>query len=175
MRDRSERDAEFTAFVAARRPQLRRTAYLLCGDWHAAEDLVQIALAKVYAAWPRLRTDVTPDAYARRTLLRTHIDETRRPWRREFTSTAIPDLPAAPGLPMEEREALLAALGSLAPGQRRVVVLRHWLGLSVEETAADLGCSTGTVKSQTVRAVTRLRAALDSSSLTTEDNHEPTR
>ena len=175
MRDRSERDTEFTAFVAARRPQLRRTAYLLCGDWHAAEDLVQIALAKLYAAWPRLRKDVTPDAYARRTLLRAHIDETRRPWRREVTSTTLPEPATTGGLAFEEREALLAALNALAPGQRRVVVLRHWLGLSVEETAADLGCSTGTVKSQTVRAVTRLRAALEGSALTTEDNHEPTR
>ena len=175
MRDRSERDAEFTAFVAARRAQLRRTAYLLCGDWHAAEDLVQIALAKLYAAWPRLRQDVTPDAYARRTLLRAHIDETRRPWRRELTGTAVPEPASSTGLAYEEREALLTALNALAPGQRRVVVLRHWLGLSVEETAADLGCSTGTVKSQTVRAVTRLRAALESSAMTTEDNHEPTR
>ena len=81
MRDRSERDAEFTAFVAARRAQLRRTAYLLCGDWHAAEDLVQIALAKLYAAWPRLRQDVTPDAYARRTLL-------RAPYRRDPAAVA---------------------------------------------------------------------------------------
>ena len=175
MRDPSERDTEFTAFVAARRPQLRRTAYLLCGDWHAAEDIVQVTLAKVYAAWPRLRTDVTPDAYTRRTLLRAHIDETRRPWRREVTSTALPEFAASSGLAVEEREALMAALNSLAPGQRRVVVLRHWLGLSVEETAADLGCSTGTVKSQTVRAVTRLRAALQGGALTTEDNHEPTR
>ncbi len=175
MRDKSERDAEFTAFVAARRPQLRRTAYLLCGDWHAAEDLVQVALAKVYAAWPRLRNDITPDAYTRRTLVRVHIDETRRPWRREVSRSESPEVAATSGLEWEEREALLAALDALAPGQRRIVVLRHWLGLSVEETAVDLGCSTGTVKSQTARAVTRLRAALEGNPLTREDNHEPTR
>ena len=173
MKDETERD--YIDFVTHQANALCRTAYLLCGDWHAAEDIVQVTLAKVYAAWPRLRKDVTPDAYTRRILVRAHIDETRRPWRREVTSTAFPEPAASTGLAMEEREALMAALNSLAPGQRRVVVLRHWLGLSVEETAADLGCSTGTVKSQTVRAVTRLRAALEGGALTTEDNHEPTR
>ena len=101
--------------------------------------------------------------------------ELHRMARRELASTSLPELATVTGLAMEERDALLAALSALSPGQRRVVVLRPWLGLSVEETAADLGCSTGPVKSQTVRAVTRLRAALEGGSLTTEDNHEPTR
>ncbi len=70
MGDKGERDTEFSAYVAARRPQLRRTAYLLCGNWHTAEDLVQQTLAKLYVAWPRLHRDSSPDAYARRTLVR---------------------------------------------------------------------------------------------------------
>ncbi len=166
MDNASSRDAEFTSYVAARRPQLRRTAFLLCGDWHLAEDLVQTALAKLYVAWPRVRRNGSPEAYVRTILVRSHIDETRRPWRRERSSSQLPEVAAAVGPPLEEREALLAALASLPPGQRAAVVLRHWAGLSVEETAADLGCSTGTVKSQTARAVARLREVLDASPAT---------
>ena len=82
------RDAEFSEYVAARRAQLRRTAYLLCGDSHRAEDLVQTVLMKLYVAWPRVRrgegdSGGNVDAYARRMLVNAHIDETRRPWRRE--------------------------------------------------------------------------------------------
>ena len=171
----SEHEADFTAYVAARRAHLRRTAFLLCGDWHAAEDLVQITLAKLYAAWPRLRRDVSPDAYARKTLVRVHIDETRRPWRREAWGNPVPDAAAPAGLSVEDRQELLCALGSLPAGQRRAVVLRYWLGLTVEETATDLGCSAGTVKSQTARAVTRLREALHEPAPTPEDDYEPTR
>lgn len=156
----TSRDAEFTAYVAARRAHLRRTAFLLCGDWHRAEDLVQVALAKLYVAWPRVRRDSSPEAYVRTILVRTHVDETRRPWRRERCSDQLPEDQARTGLPLEERDALRTALASLPPRQRAVVVLRHWVGLSVEETAAELGCSTGTVKSQTARAVSRLREAL---------------
>lgn len=171
----SDRDAEFTAYVAARRGHLRRTAFLLCGDWHAAEDLVQTTLAKLYAAWPRVRRDASPEAYARRTLVRVHIDELRRPWRRELHTTPMPDIAANDGMSVEDRQSLLAALAALPVGQRQVVVLRYWLGLSIEETANDLGCSTGTVKSQTARAVTRLRGVLAESALTLEDDYEPTR
>ncbi len=172
---KTEREAEFTAYVAARRAHLRRTAFLLCGDWHAAEDLVQVALAKLYVAWPRLHRDTSPDGYTRRILVRAHLDETRRPWRREFAGEALPEAPTRDALPVEDRQALLAALAALPDGQRRAVVLRHWLGLSIEETAADLGCSTGTVKSQTARAVTRLRDVLTEPALDLEDDYEPTR
>jgi RNA polymerase sigma-70 factor (sigma-E family) len=171
----SERDEQFTAFVAARRAHLRRTAYLLCGDWHQAEDLVQMTLAKVYVAWPRLYRDSTPDAFTRRTLIRTHIDETRRPWHRTRAAQELTDQPEPEGLAAEDRDALLSALRDLPDGQRRAVVLRHWLGLSVEETARDLGCSTGTVKSQTARAVHRLREALGESSPPQEDDYERAR
>ena len=156
-----DRDEEFSAYVAQRRPQLYRTAVLLCGDVHRAEDVVQTALAKLYAAWPRVRRADSIDAYARRAVVNTHLDETRRPWRRErsFATTDL-DGCAPSGLAVEETDALWTALRALPPGQRRVVVLRHYWGLSVEETAADLGISTGTVKSQTSDALARLRSTL---------------
>jgi RNA polymerase sigma-70 factor (sigma-E family) len=156
-----DRDEEFSAYVGERRAQLYRTAVLLCGDPHRAEDVVQTALAKLYAAWPRVRRADSVDAYARRAVVNVHLDETRRPWRRErSTSAADLDGRAPAGLPVEEVDALWSALRALPAGQRRVVVLRHYWGLSVEETAADLGVSTGTVKSQTSDALARLRSTL---------------
>ena len=157
---RSERDDAFSEYVVARRTQLHRTAYLLCGDRHRAEDLVQTTLTKLYLAWPRLRDDGNVDAFARRVLVNAHIDETRRPWRRERAGLDGLDPAIAPGLAPEDGDLLMAALAALPEGQRRVVVLRHYWGLSVEETAADLGCSTGNVKSQTSHALRRLEQAL---------------
>ncbi|HVK28970.1 MAG TPA: SigE family RNA polymerase sigma factor [Nocardioides sp.] len=156
----ARRDEAFAAYVAQRRPQLFRAAWLLCGDPHRAEDIVQTALAKLYVAWPRAERAQSVDAYVRRALVNSHIDESRRPWRRE--SSAGDDLPErGVGAPaVEEYDALWAALRALPPGQRRVVVLRHWWGLSVEETAADLGIGAGTVKSQTSAALAALRTAL---------------
>jgi RNA polymerase sigma-70 factor (sigma-E family) len=166
---KAERDRQFTDYVTSSRAHLRRTAYLLCGDWHLAEDLVQTTLAKLYVAWPRLHRDSTPDAFARRVLVRAHIDETRRPWNRRRARQEPSEDVAREGLPVEERDELMRALADLPPGQRQAVVLRHWLGLSVEETARDLACSTGTVKSQTARAVARLREALHTASRDGED------
>lgn len=154
------RDADFTAYVTARRDRLYRTAYLLCGgDVHRAEDVVQQALTKLYVAWPRVSRAESVDAYARRTVVNAHLDEVRRPWRRERAVDAVPEV-ATSDPDLEGADALWTALRGLAPGQRRVVVLRHYLGLSVEETAADLGITPGTVKSQTSDALARLRAAL---------------
>ena len=160
------REAEFSEFVVSRRTQLRRTAYLLCGDAHRAEDLAQTVLMKLYVAWPRVRrTDrgvgVNVDAYARRMLVNAHIDETRRPWRREWSDEGPLDvLEATEPTPTEDRDLLMSALASLPPRQRAAVVLRHYWGLSVEETARDLGCSTGTVKSQASRGLATLRKRL---------------
>lgn len=153
-------DVEFGAYVEQRRGHLRRTAYFLCGDWHLAEDLVQTTLARLYVAWPRLVREGREDAYARRILVNAHHDERRRPWRRERAGLDGVDNTARPAASVEDRDALIRALQALPPGQRRVVVLRHWWGASVEECAADLGISTGTVKSQTSRALDRLHELL---------------
>ncbi|RYU11007.1 SigE family RNA polymerase sigma factor [Nocardioides iriomotensis] len=165
----SVRDREFTEYVAARRPQLRRTAYLLCGDSHRAEDLVQVALTKLYVAWPRVRRDANVDAFARRIVVNSHLDETRRPWRRERTGLDGIDVASPPPLPPEDRDALLAALQQLPAGQRRVVVLRHYWGLTVQEAADDLGVTTGTVKSQTSAALDALHRLLSPSFEDTPD------
>lgn len=154
------RDDEFCEFVVARRARLFRTAYLLCGDRQRAEDLVQVSLTKVYLAWRRIHRDGDLDAYVRRVLVNAHIDETRRPWRRERPGIDGIDIAAGSGLSYEDSDALWTALRGLSPGQRRVVVLRHYWGLSVEETAADLGVSAGTVKSQTAAALANLREVL---------------
>jgi len=156
---RSQRDAEFEAYVAAARPRLRRLAYSLCGDWHAADDVVQSALAKLYVAWPRVARAANPDAYVRRTLVRTTIDESRRPWRRETSGLDGHD--RALDAPDPGRPDLVAALQRLPEMQRKTVVLRHWLGLSVAETAHDLGIAEGTVKSHTSRALAALQSLLE--------------
>jgi RNA polymerase sigma-70 factor (sigma-E family) len=156
---RSQRDAEFEAYVAAARPRLRRLAYSLCGDWHAADDVVQTALAKLYVAWPRVSRASDQDAYVRRTVARTTIDESRRPWRRERSGLDGHDGPDRE-VPVLERHELVAALQALPEMQRKTVVLRHWLGLSVAETAHDLGISEGTVKSHTSRALAALNVLM---------------
>ena len=143
----TSRDDEFSAFVAARQAHLRRMAYAVCGDWHRADDLLQTALVKLYVAWPRLHLDGREEAYARQIIVRANIDESRRPWRRERPGLDGHDRVARPELPAEERSALFDALQDLPLMQRKVIVLRHWLGLSVEETARELEMAIGTVKS----------------------------
>ncbi len=155
-----ERDAAFSEFVAARRTHLRRIAYAICGDWHRADDLVQTALLKLYVAWPRLNRDGREEAYVRTIIVRADIDEHRKPWRRERATADLPQRPARDELPVEERSALFEALQALPPMQRKVVVLRHWLALSVEETAHELRISQGTVKSHSSRGLAALREAL---------------
>lgn len=155
-------DAEFSRYVAARRGAVRRTAYLLCGDWHQADDLTQTAFVKLYGAWGRIRNRDALDAYVRSTLVRATVDESRRPWRREKATCAMPDIPAPSDIAqvVADREMVRAALASVPPGQRAVLVLRYFEGLDVSATAAALGCSEGNVKSQSSRGLSALRAAL---------------
>ena len=162
---RRDRDAELTAFVEARRPALRRFAYALCGDWHRADDLVQTALVKTYLAWDRLHTEGREEAYVRRAILTSHVDEGRRPWRRERTSLDGHDR-AVDAPDHGDRPALVAALQTLPVMQRQVVVLRYLVDLSVEEVAAELGISTGTVKSHASRGREQLRSRLGSTTIT---------
>lgn len=158
---RASRDEEFTQFVAARQTHLRRVAYACCGDWHRADDLLQTALTKVYVAWPRIH-DGGAEAYTRRVIVRANVDESRRPWRRERPGLDGIDEPLRAGLAPEERSALFDALQDLPEMQRKVAVLRHWLGLSVVETATELRISEGTVKSHSSRALDRLQKVLTS-------------
>jgi RNA polymerase sigma-70 factor (sigma-E family) len=151
-------DEEFAAYVAASRPALWRTAYLLCGNATQADDLVQSALLKLYVAWPRLVHGDRLDGYARRIVVNSHIDETRRPWRRE--TEPLEGREAVADRTAEDHSALLRALKALPAGQRRVVVLRHYWGLSVAETATDLGISEGGVKSQCAIGLRKLEEAL---------------
>ncbi len=153
------RDDDFSEYFAARAHALRATAYLLCGDWHRAEDITQVAMTKLYLAWPRLR-QVGLDAYARKVVVRTFLAENRRLWRkREHLTHEPPELPASFG-DTEQRLLVQSALASVPPRQRAVLVLRYWNDLSVEETAEALGCSAGTVKSQAARGVAALRRRL---------------
>ena len=146
--------AGFTEYVGARRPLMYRTAYVLTGDHHHAEDLVQQVLTRLYVRWPKVERMDSVDGYVRRMLVNANVDRIRR--RREHTDLDGVDV----AVPVADSDAVLdleQALAALAPGQRRVVVLRHLWGLSVEETAETLGVSPGTVKSQTADAISRLR------------------
>ena len=146
----------------ARRPALLRLATLLAaGDEHLAEDLVQTALTRLYVAWRRVERDQGPEAYARRILVNA------RGRRAAPAVAAQRDQPGRPargrrGPPARPRTATpsRSALAALGPRMRAAVVLRHWLGYDVAECAALLGCSEGTVKSQTARGLDRLRALL---------------
>lgn len=155
-----QRRSAFTEFALAQRPRYRRLAYALCGDWHAADDIVQNAFARVYVAWPRVRRGGAEDAYVRRAILRAAIDESRRPWRHETTGVDGLDPAARTEADPGDRHDLIDALLRLPEMQRRAVVLRHWLGLSVAEVAADLQISEGTVKSHTSRALNRLHTLM---------------
>ncbi|XUL94234.1 SigE family RNA polymerase sigma factor [Streptomyces galilaeus] len=154
-----ESGLDFDDFARSRQAHLRRSAHLLCGDWHLAEDLTQTALAKLYAVWRRVRQLESPDGYARRVLYRTFIDETRRRRWWERTGTPHEDV-VAPASDPDLRLTLLDALRQLPPRGRAVLVLRFWEDQSVEATAAALGCSVGTVKSQTSRGLGTLRRIL---------------
>ncbi|KRB78654.1 RNA polymerase subunit sigma-24 [Nocardioides sp. Root190] len=157
---RAEREAAYVEFATSRRDQLRRIAYGMCGDWHRADDLVQTALVKLYVAWPRVAHGGAQDAYVRKILLNAAIDASRRPASRETPTDQLPETPAPADTSTEDRASLVAAMQLLPAQQRATVLLRHWLGLSVVETAAALGIAEGTVKSHTSRGLAALREVL---------------
>jgi len=156
---KAEDEQAFREFVTSQMASLRKLAYMTCGDWHTAEDAVANALVKLYPRWRRLDR---PDLYAKTMVYRAAIDETRRPWRRERSAgEAMPDVPQRdPAAAVDERLRIRAALESVPPRQRAAVVLRHYLGLSLEDTAGVLGCNLGTAKSQTSRGLAKLRELL---------------
>jgi RNA polymerase sigma-70 factor (sigma-E family) len=161
---KNERDLQFHSFVLARRAWLVRTATLLtAGDSHLAEDLVQSTLTKLYVAWSAFQRADNPDGYVRRTLVNGITDERRRLWRRRERSMAnLPDRPRIDPESDDICDGLRQALRDLPPRMRAAVVFRYVYDLDIAATADALGCSEGTVKSQTARALDRLRAVLES-------------
>lgn len=164
-RDRKvARDEEFQSFVIGRWPRLMRTAFLLTGEQHAAEDLVQSTLEQVYVAWRRVGSADDPEAYVRRVMINAHARKHRRRLK-EFLAPKD-DEGLAHELPdtgdhiarADDRGALLKALAQLPPRQREAVVLRYWEDLTETQAAQAMGCSVGAVKSNTAKGIAKLRA-----------------
>lgn len=155
-------EREFRHYVLARRDVLLREAYLLTGDAHLAEDLVQTALAKAYVAWRRVVAADSPDAYVRRILINAHHSASRRLRVRELLTGSVPEVLAPGGGPGDpgsaDRLDVVRALLALPLRQRTAVVLRYWADLPEGEVAAVMGCSVGAVRSQAHRGLERLRA-----------------
>jgi RNA polymerase sigma-70 factor (sigma-E family) len=151
-------DERFTAYVRDRGEHHLRVAVLLTGDWHAAQDLVQESLVKLYRAWPKLRLDGDPDAYLRRIMVNTHRSWWRARWRRETPAGELPDTVIADFADGQAFAALVRqALQALPQRQRAAVVLRYCADLPEAEVADLLGCSVGTVKTHTHRGLQALR------------------
>lgn len=164
---RKSDEDRFREFARGQAAVMRRSAFLLCGDWHLAEDLTQMTLVKMYRAWPKVSRTDRPINYARRTLVNCWFDEWRRGWRRaELSMVEVPDHgdeqadPVHRQLNDELREQLFDALFAVPPRQRAVLVLRYYEAFSVAETAETLGCSEGTVKSQAARGLATMKTAL---------------
>jgi RNA polymerase sigma-70 factor (sigma-E family) len=156
-----EDDAEYVDYVTARLQALRRAAYLLCGDGHRADDLVQVTVIALYRHWKRARVADSIDAYAHRVLVRAFLAERRLRWARVRLMSEPPERIAPPPAGVEERELLRTALGQLSRAQRTVLVLRFACDLSVDEVAGIMRCSPGTVKTHTSRGLAALRRVLD--------------
>ncbi|MEU7859609.1 SigE family RNA polymerase sigma factor [Nonomuraea sp. NPDC049141] len=152
-------DADFVDFVRHRGDHHLRTAVLLTGDWHTAEDLVQSCLGKLYRVWHRLDTRSEPDAYLRRILVNTYRSWWRARWRREIPRAELPDLPgpADLGEARAVAEDVRKALAKLPVRQRTALVLRFFADLPESEVADLMGCSAGTVKTHTHRGLQAMR------------------
>jgi len=170
----SARDAEFEAYMLARQAGLLRTAYLLTGDQHTAEDLVQTALAKLYLSWDKVQRRELIDGYVRRIIVNEHNSLWRRAWkRRELSTDTVPDRPTVADRHDEGRSAALWEFVQTLPRkQRAVIVLRYYEDLSEAETADILGISIGTVKSQASRALAGMRARVQENPVLAKDREE---
>jgi RNA polymerase sigma-70 factor (sigma-E family) len=158
----AESDEQFREFMRGRWPAMVRLAYGLTGDLGHAEDVAQAAFARAYASWARVARTGDPDAYVRRIVINENHSRFRRRRVAENLVDAVPEPPPQPAAdPLGDSEALLKALRRLGPRQRAVVVLRFWMDMSEAETAAALGCSVGTVKSQASRALAALRGSAE--------------
>ncbi|MBU2666161.1 sigma-70 family RNA polymerase sigma factor [Actinoplanes bogorensis] len=152
-------DEEFTAFVEASATRLRRTAYLMCRDWHLAQDLTQQTFTKMYASWKRIRTSANLEGYSRRVLMNLVFDRSKRRSGSEIVLAELPDQPGRETAP-ELRLALVDALARMGVEDRAVLVLRHAEDHSVETVATILGVSVSVVKMRNARALARLREML---------------
>ncbi|MDO8107231.1 SigE family RNA polymerase sigma factor [Isoptericola sp. b441] len=155
----------FADFVAERSPALVRSAWLLTGNEASAQDLVQVALAKTWERWDRVTRKDAPEAYVRRVMMSTFLTWRRRRWHGELPAAELPDRPphgaTSPDMfaAVDLRASMLDALRTLPRRQRAVVVLRYLDDLTEAQTAQALGCSVGTVKSQSAKALASLRAS----------------
>jgi RNA polymerase sigma-70 factor (sigma-E family) len=155
----TRRHDDFVEFASSSHERLRRTAYLLCGDWHRAADITQEALIRIYLAWPHIERKDCLAAYARRAVMSVVIDQARKLSSTELPALAVDETPSAhdPAAEVTDRLSLVQALVRLPQRQRACVVLRYFEDLSISEVAAQLGVTTGTVKHQTYRALASLR------------------
>jgi len=158
-------DEEFRDFMRGRWSAMVRLAYGLTGDLGHAEDVAQAAFARAYASWSRVSRTGDPDAYVRRIVINENNSRFRRRRVAESLVDAVPE-PSGPRSAdtadaLGDSEALMKALRRLGPRQRAVIVLRFWMDMSEAETAAALGCSVGTVKSQASRALAALRGSAE--------------
>ena len=152
------RDDDFTAFAHSSAAGLRRTAYLLCRDWHLAEDLTQSALARLYVVWPRLDWSRSPEAFVRKILYREFLRHRARRSSRDVVTGTPPEIGIE--TTTELRMTMLDALGALPPRDRAIVILRYWEDLSIDTVAETLGISPAVVKSQSLRSLAKLRSLL---------------
>ncbi|GAB3958070.1 SigE family RNA polymerase sigma factor [Actinoallomurus acanthiterrae] len=161
-------DDEYTAHVQELLPRLRRTAYLLCADWHRADDLVQATITRLYVKWRRARAAENLDAYVRTMLVRQFLGEQRTGWRSRVSVVADTPEPVAAGSDVDAGLDVRRALAAVPARQRATLVLRFYCDLTVDQTAEILGCSSGNVKSQTSRGLAALRRILESASVREE-------
>jgi len=159
--DRAKRD-EYVEYVRARMPRLHRTAWLICGDPHLADDAVQATLAVLYSKWRQVSSVENLDGYVHRILTRRIVDERRSRWSRVLLRASLPERVTASS-ERGEYDHVVDALRALPKGQRTALVLRYFADLSVQDTARALGCSEGNVKSQCSRGLSTLRDALAAS------------
>lgn len=159
-RAKAAQDAEFTAFVESASTRLRRSAFLMCRDWHFAQDLTQQTFAKMYAAWPRIRTGTNLEAYSRKVLMNLVLDLSKRRSASEVVLAELPDhADRTDGTP-ELRLALVEVLAQLSVEDQAVLVLRHAEDHSIDTVAMILNVSVSVVKMRNARALARLRAML---------------
>lgn len=156
---RDEYEQEYEEYLRVRMPHLRRLAYLLTGDYDRADDVVQTTATNLYLKWRQARAAEHIDAYVRKMVVHTFLSEQRLSWAKTWLTDRLPERPHDPP-PIEEALVVRAALRRLPARQQAVLVLRFLCDLPVNDVAAALGCTSGTVKSQTSDGLAALRRIL---------------